>query len=204
MVLPGTDFVPYGVCVMAGSYFIGIKLIGAAAEQLQLFQREISCRAQNSYGFSGVVSHGHSPLHITLVPPTEHIEFTLLDEVTSAVARRHASFAATLTRPGIFLNDNTIATRCGEGVQNLFTIRKELARRLDVILPETVLHASIARKITPPEQFLSVCAAADEMVLANLGRWPLQTVCYGLTIFQKNESDKVWYDRSYHAFNTAG
>ncbi len=146
------------------------------------------------------MSHGHSPLHITIVPPTQHLDFTVLDEVVRTVAHRHATFAASLTRPGIFLESNTIATRCGEGVQNIFTIRKELARRLDLILPDTVLHASIARKITPPEQFLSVCAAADEMVLENLRRWPLEMMCYGLTIFQKSESDNVWYDRSYHAF----
>lgn len=192
---------------MAESYFVGIKLIGTSAEQLTLFQREIATRAKNSYGFEGVVSHGKSPLHITLVSPAEGNERMFVEAVRS-VARRYAPFQITLSRPGILLASRAIATRCEQGLQTLLKMRTELHRKLDLSTPDGALHASgvphvsIVRKVTPVQSFSFICAAADEVFLENPGRWPLQAPCYGLTLFKKSDADAPWVDASYHALTS--
>ncbi len=170
-------------------HFIAVEVPPDAAKELAALQARIGNTARSGYGYTGKVTHGNSPFHITLISPTK-VSVDILDRAIDAVAARHASFFVSLTGIKSF-GAHTIYAACERGCDTLAALKDELEFELETVTQPKVFHASLLRKFKEAE-FGGLMTAAQEVSDASPSLWPIVFPVHALHRYTNSGGDAGW------------
>ncbi len=187
-------------------FFIGVSVPREQAAVLSSIQRRAEQIARTTYGYRDLaVSHGNSPLHITLVSPFDEYVYEEAfgtemrrHPVESSLARASAamkSFEIELGRVALYA-DNTIYATVGKKSRGQFQeMRRALHQELCILLtrPEVEFnpHVSLARRFSP-EQLPSLMQSFEEATMPKTP-FPIRFTVDQIVAFTKDGDE--WRER---------
>jgi 2'-5' RNA ligase len=180
-------------------YFVGIP-VPAAAEGILLALQARAQKELRTYPGCGALtlSHGKSPLHLTLLAPftpSPEAHLTRLEDGLTQLAKNLTPFTLTLTTL-MTLGRHTIAFAVHDraALHALRTAAHTYTRRQAP--RESIPHVSIARKFSQ-EHFHEVQEACARAFCEYSAHFPLSFAVRGITLFGK-EGDRWAKHITYH------